>query len=295
MEGLKALGEGRYKEALDLCTRAESLMHAPTHLLLIARVQTKLGHLVEAQEAYIKVQRDQLAPDAPRAFVEAQRTASDEEAEIAPLVPSLKVTIEGATLEDAKVTLDGAVLAPALIGLAWPIDPGTYTLAAKSPGAEAPPVTVTIVEGARQAVLLSLKPVVTAAPEPLGPAAPADATPSSGGHAGLRAGGWIGLAVGVTGIVVGSIFVAKNHSDRGDANALCDGNRCPSSNKTAVDSFDSSANTDETIAWVGYGVGAVGVLAGAALLWSSGKRAGPQTGQVSPWVGPRSAGLTVAF
>src|ERR1700678_635322 len=28
-EGLQALSEGRYKDALDLCTRAESLMHAP--------------------------------------------------------------------------------------------------------------------------------------------------------------------------------------------------------------------------------------------------------------------------
>ncbi len=270
-------------------------MHAPTHLLLIARVQTKLGHLVEAQEAYIKVKRDQLAPDAPRAFIEAQRTASDEEADLAPRVPSLKVAIEGATLQEAKVTLDGAILAPALIGLARPIDPGTYTLAATSPGAEAAPVTVTIAEGARQAVLLSLKPLVaTAAPEPLGASA-ADQTPASGGHAGLRAAGWIGIVVGAAGVVVGSIFVAKNHSDRGDANALCQNDRCPASKQAAVESFDSSANTDGTIAWVAYGVGAVGVLTGAALLWSSGKRATPQTGQVVPWVGPRSAGLTVAF
>ncbi len=71
-QGLHALQEGRYKDALDLCTRAESLMHAPTHLLLIARAQTKLGHLVEAREAYIKIERDHLAANAPRAFLDAQ-------------------------------------------------------------------------------------------------------------------------------------------------------------------------------------------------------------------------------
>src|SRR5579862_1437501 len=71
-EGLHALQEGRFKDAVDLCTRAESLMHAPTHLLLIARAQAKLGNLVEAQEAYIKIERDHLAPNAPRAFMDAQ-------------------------------------------------------------------------------------------------------------------------------------------------------------------------------------------------------------------------------
>ncbi|MGH7440089.1 MAG: hypothetical protein ACRENE_30735, partial [Polyangiaceae bacterium] len=92
--GLKAFQEGRYQEAVDLCTRAESLMHATTHLLLIARSQAKLGHLVEAQEAYIRIKRDQLPANAPHAFVEAQAAAADEQAALAPRVPTLKITLE---------------------------------------------------------------------------------------------------------------------------------------------------------------------------------------------------------
>ena len=45
-EGLKAFNEGRHAEAIDLFTRAESLVHAPPHLLYIARANEKLGWLV---------------------------------------------------------------------------------------------------------------------------------------------------------------------------------------------------------------------------------------------------------
>jgi hypothetical protein len=296
-EGLQALSDGRYKDALDLCTRAESLMHAPTHLLLIARAQTKLGHLVEAQEAYIRVTRDTLAPDAPHAFVDAQHTAAEEQAELAPRVPSLKVDIEGATAQQAKVTLDGNPLAPALVGLAMPINPGSYTLAATGPGTEASPVTVTVAEGAKQTVLLSLK-----APAPLvAEVAPEGVdAPGAHGHGGVKAAGWVSLAVGVAGLAAGTVFLVLNHSEQSDADGLCSKNECPLSKQGTINSDENSAKSDATLTWVGYGVGAVGVLLGGALLWAGMRSSGstsdqPTTTAVVPVIGPRSAGLRVAF
>jgi len=41
--GATAMNEGRFAEAADLFTRAEALVHAPTHLLYLARTQVKLG------------------------------------------------------------------------------------------------------------------------------------------------------------------------------------------------------------------------------------------------------------
>jgi hypothetical protein len=298
-EGLQALSEGRYKDALDLCTRAESLMHAPTHLLLIARAQTKLGHLVEAQEAYIRVTRDTLAPDAPHAFVDAQHTAAEEQAELALRVPSLKVAIEGATAQQAKVTLDGNPLAPALVGLAMPINPGTYTLAATAPGMEASAVTVTVAEGAKQTVLLSLK-----APAPIAAeAAPegAEAPGGAHGHGGVKTAGWISLAVGVAGLAAGTVFLVLNHSEQSSADNFCPKNDCPLSKQGTIDSDENSAKSDATLAWVGYGVGAVGVLLGGALLWAGTRSSGSPSDQAPaaatfvPVIGPRSAGLRVAF
>jgi hypothetical protein len=297
-QGLHALQEGRYKDALDLCTRAESLMHAPTHLLLIARVQTKLGHLVEAQEAYFKIERDRLAPNAPRAFVDAQATAAEEEAALAPRVPTLKVDLEGASPADAEVTLDGAPFATALVGMASPINPGSHTLAAKSATTTAEPVTVVIAEGAKQQVTLTLIPL--APPEPVAqdgssPAAtPTEAPPA--GHPGLRAAAWVGFGVGVAGLAAGTVFVVKNHSERNDANGLCGVQGCPESRRADIESFDRDANSASTLAWVSYGVGAAGIVTGAVLLWAShGKPTAPQSGQIVPWFGARAMGVRVTF
>ncbi|MGC4065119.1 MAG: hypothetical protein QM784_10830 [Polyangiaceae bacterium] len=61
--------------------RAEKLVHAPTHLLYIARSNVKLGYLVRAQEAYQQLIREQLGASAPQAFRDAQGAAERELAE----------------------------------------------------------------------------------------------------------------------------------------------------------------------------------------------------------------------
>jgi hypothetical protein len=297
-EGLRALNEGRYKDAVDLCTRAESLMHAPTHLLLIARAQTKLGHLVEAQEAYIKIQRDRLAPNAPHAFVDAQAAANDEETALAPRVPTLKVSVEGDGASDAQVTLDGAPFPSALIGLASPIDPGSHVLQARSASSAADPFTVTVAEGAKQSVTLTMKPVAAAEPVATLPATPEPAADeASSGHPGLRVAGWIGVGLGVAGLAVGSILVIKNHSDRNDANALCGPAGCPDSKRSQIEAFDDEANSAATLSWVSFGVGAAGLVTGATLLWlgHDRKAAAPQSGEVTPWFSKRAVGVRVTF
>jgi hypothetical protein len=304
-EGVRAFQEGRFKEALDFCTRAEALMHAPTHLLIIARSQVQLGHLVEAQEAYIRIERDPLAPGAPRAFFDAQTSASQEQAALAPRVPTLKVEVEGAAPKDVTLTLDGQRVASALIGLARPINPGDHTLSAKSATAASEPLTVTVAEGRTQEVRLTLRP---GAPDAAGGAgAAAGANSASGdsadhpteGHpnTGMRVGGWVAIGVGAVGVIAGTLFTLDNRSNRNSANALCAGpNGCPESRRIDVNTFDENANQAATLAWIGYGVGVAGLATGVTLLLMSGKSAAPpQSGRVDPWIGPRSAGLSVAF
>jgi hypothetical protein len=221
-EGLRALQEGRYKDAVDLCSRAESLMHAPTHLLLIARAQTKLGHLVEAQEAYIKIERDHFAPNAPRAFTDAQAAATEEETALAPRVPTLKVDVVGANAKDAEVTLDDAPLPAALIGMAGPINPGSHTLRAKTATAASDPVTVTIVEGAKPTATLMLIPLAAPAEEPsdapIATAPPQEEPRTAAPGSALRVGGWIAIGVGVAGVAAGTVFVVTRmrFADRKD-------------------------------------------------------------------------------
>src|SRR5690349_19476001 len=71
-QGAEALNNKKYAESLDLVTRAESIFHAPVHVLMIARAQAGLGKLVAAQESYLKVIREELAANAPAAFKRTQ-------------------------------------------------------------------------------------------------------------------------------------------------------------------------------------------------------------------------------
>jgi len=295
-EGFKAFQEGRYKDSLDLCTRAEALMHAPTHLLLIARSQAKLGHLVEAQEAYFKIKRDSLAADAPHAFVEAQESANAEVAALTPRVPTLRVDVEGADPRDVKLTVDGAPVSSAVIGLARPINPGQHVLVGKSPTAESEPMTVTIAESSTQAVTLKLQPVAAA---PAGATtAPEQPPEQASSSSGLVAGGWIGVGVGVAGLIAGTAFVLQNHDNRNKADALCQPNGCPTSQRTQVASLDSNANSDALLSWISFGVGGAGLATGAVLLWMGAHKPSTRpTGAATlrPWFGARSAGVMGTF
>src|SRR6185503_4518095 len=74
-EGAKAFAAQRWSEAADLFTRAEAILHAPPHLLFLARARVKLGQLVLARETYTKIVRENIPANAPAAFVDAQTAA----------------------------------------------------------------------------------------------------------------------------------------------------------------------------------------------------------------------------
>src|SRR5882672_8884200 len=58
-QGAQAFSEKRWADAIDLFTRAESLVHSPVHLLYLARAYEKLGSLVKARESYIKITNEE--------------------------------------------------------------------------------------------------------------------------------------------------------------------------------------------------------------------------------------------
>src|SRR5690349_10099649 len=59
---------GRCDKALPLWRAAESLFHAPTILLRIARCQTLLGQVVEATRGLEAIVAEPLRPEAPAPF-----------------------------------------------------------------------------------------------------------------------------------------------------------------------------------------------------------------------------------
>src|SRR6266851_1883903 len=77
-EGQDALSRGDYRLAEDRFGRADSLIHAPTLLLGLARAQAGLGRVVEAHEIYKRILREGAKPGSPAPFFKAVGDAAKE-------------------------------------------------------------------------------------------------------------------------------------------------------------------------------------------------------------------------
>jgi hypothetical protein len=187
--------------------------------------------------------------------------------------------------------------------------------------------TVTLREGARQNVTLTLvakkgATPIAAAPAPAPTPAPAT-TPSSppsspsaqdtaakadasldlgtsGGSNGLRYASFAALGVGAVGLGLGTVFALQSAGKRKDADNYCPNpDQCPIALRDTVNGLDDDARKAQTMSLVGFVVGGVGVAAGVTMLVLSGKKSEPATTAKSatlhPWIGPTSVGVGGTF
>jgi hypothetical protein len=322
-EGAAAFNEGRYQEAVDLFGRAESLVHAPPHLLFLARAHAKLGQLVKAREAYMKIVKETLPANASPAFRNAQSSANDEVALIEPKIASLTVKVEGGQgATDVAVLVNGSPINSVLIGVAQPIDPGQHKVEAGATGLRAPEQSVALADGERKTVVLKLEsvpgaaplvavataPAATSAPEPAAAPPPSSSAPVDQGPAepaddksGLRVGSYVAFGVGIVGVAAGTLFTLQSVNKRNEADDKfeeCGGETgCRTGNPLAdeVAALDDDARSAQTLGIVGFAVGGVGLAVGTTLfVLSSGGGSEKQAGVV-PYVGLGTAGLKGRF
>src|ERR1700729_1800909 len=69
-EGLKLFGADRWTEALTTFNEADSLYHAPSVTLYVARCQRKLGKLLAARATYDRILAEDVARDASPQFIQ---------------------------------------------------------------------------------------------------------------------------------------------------------------------------------------------------------------------------------
>jgi hypothetical protein len=329
-EGAQAFNEGRFKDAVDLFSKAESLVHAPPHLLFMARAHAKLGQFVKAREAYLKIVKEQLAPNAPQAFRDAQSAAEEERKAVEPHIGKLKVTVEGADgAKDLSVAIDGQPFSTVLLGVPQPMDPGDHTVTATATGFKAAPATVSLKDAGSGSVAVKMEVDNSVPPPSATPAtapaaggglavstAPSGAPPSDTGASGnnsMRTASYVGFGVGAVGIVLGTVFVMKSASNRKDADTAttelekvgsttggpCSvaGGTCRGDIEAAqkVTDADDKARSAKTIAIVGYAVGGLGIAAGVTLFVLSNKKSDSQAAYVAPYVSIGAVGVRGAF
>ncbi len=320
-EGMTALREHRWSDAVDLFSRAQHLINAPTHLLYLSQAQEQLGLLVQAHENLEKAARTPLTPTAPLAFREAQQTAEAELGALEARLPYVTVNVVGGGAVQVTVTEDGRRISDELVGVPRPVDPGTHTFVATATGLSGT-ATVEVKEKDHDTVVIKLAPFVastpapqpaTAAPvvrapvatTPAPPPATATAPEDEGGQGsnGMRIGSYVAFGVGAVGLGLGTVFLLNSASKTSKANDEFDANHCgqpqgcPAS-QAEIQSLDSSANSAKTLGIVSLAVGGVGVATGVVLFVMSGKkseRTASSGATVHPWVGLGSAGVDGTF
>jgi len=310
--GLSAFQAGHYGEAADSFSRAEQLVHAPTHLLYLARSQAKLGKLIAARENYLKIEREVLAPNAPKAFSDAKTAAEAERGAVEARVAYVTINVRGSATHELSITMDGTKLPGAIVGMAMPVDPGQHVFQASEPGNESPATTVALSEGAKQAVMLALIPSATPTVHSSTVSERAPTTPSptpldtAASKHPLRAAAYVAFGVGAVGLGGGALFILKSAATRRDADTLynaCNAESAPRlcsdpAQESSINAKDSDADGQRNLGVGGVVVGSLGVATGVTLLLLDARRTRPAEGRavrVIPIVGARSLGVAGAF
>jgi len=300
-QGADAFDAAKWQEAVDLFSRAETLVHSPIHLLFIGRAQTKLGHWVKAYEAFNLIKREGAPANAPPAVKKAVEEAAAELAQLEPQLPYVAVSVKNPSGQ-VEVKMDGAVVPPALLGLMRPVDPGQHQFQASNGQASSEVVTAEVKPATRQNVELVLgaasAPIPVAAPPPeQNPAAPPPASDEPSKTNGLRIGSYAAFGVGAAGLAVGTVFLVQYLGTKDDADKICPTPSCPPDKQAEQKSKDSDAASQGTLSVVGYAVGGAGIAAGVTLfiLSNTSKKSAELEPGIRPYIGYQTAGVVGRF
>jgi len=282
----------RFEDALAKVTEAETLYHAPTHLLMRAEALEGLGRLAEALETYERLAAEPLGPTAPPAFRKARAEGAVRERALLARVPSVLVVVTGAPSEDVTATVDGKPLSLAS-GVATRFDPGKHELRVEANGFS--PVTQTLDLEERGGVVkvpVHLD-VTSARPVPDEPTGPSKDTSKGGGRT-LFVPAMSAFGAGAVALAAGAVTGVMSLSRVSELEGAClEDGRCPPSEQARIDEAKVLGN----VSTVTFAMGGAAVAAGVALLVLGKPKPAPTAGriEVSPWIGPAFAGVRGSF
>jgi hypothetical protein len=261
----KLFDAGRQADALPHFRKAFAASNSPNARLMIARCLVALGKTAEAYEEMATTTREAAArADTDPKYARTRDAAAAEmvllERRVGKLVVALAEPGAGAT-----VTLDGAPLAAEKLGVPVAVQPGTLTIEATHAGDKPVRREVTIGAGETKTVAIAFTSAAAVAAAPITTTpkiAPPPAAPSRSGG-GVRIAGFFvaGLGAAGMGAFAGAGLAAKSKFN--SVEAACGGVRCTD---PKYGSEIDSGKTLQTIANLGLGVGAAGLVGGALMI-----------------------------
>jgi hypothetical protein len=299
VEGLKLAQANNCAEAVPKLERAEKLYHSPVVAIRLGECYVSVGRLVEGTEVLRKSLREpqqgEPTPALAKALERAQKLLDTTKPRIAGL------TVKVAAVQDMTVKIDGVVVPSALVDTEVPTDPGEHSVEVSAPGFLKSATRLSVAEGEKKSVTLTLtrdpnaavapiaapdaasKPAapatVAAAPAPApSPAPPAERAPN-------RTGAYVARGVGAAGLVTGGVLGLLTMQKHNDLKGDCPDGVCPPERRSDLDSAKQLGN----FSTVAVGVGAAGLLLGTVLFFT----ASPSNAdRAAPATEPRFAGLS---
>lgn len=288
--------QNRCAEALPKLERLVGATDSPNARLYFARCLRQLGRLPEAYEAMTHAMR---AADARASsdehYAETRNAAAAERAALESKIARLVIAAAAAP-EGLSVELNGATLALERLGETIAVEPGRIRVVASAPGHARFARELDLAAGASVTLAIALSPEgARSAPEAAdrkgaqpreSPARPEG--PAKPDGFGLRGWGFVTLGIGVAGMATFAIAGTMANKRFDSLSEEC-GGPCPESKRGDVE----GGQRLDTIANIGLGVGAAGIVAGTIMILVGGpKKERAASGLV---LGPSRSGASVGY
>lgn len=253
--GIERMDAGDFAAACPLLEQSQAADPSSGTLLNLGDCYEHLGRTASADDAFAAAV--ELAKNTRRS--DRVQVGELRRARLAPQLRRFRLVLPAQSTPNLSIALDGQPLSPRTALFA--IDPGAHALRVSAPGyqdftaqLEAPDPGFTF-----DVRIPQLQPVPTSPPQ-RPDAAPREASSSLDGNtiAALACG-----AVGVAGVVGGTIFGLQSISKHDESDRYCKGNSC--SDPRGVEAMDS-ARSAGNVSTVSFIVGGLG-LGAATLLW----------------------------
>jgi hypothetical protein len=220
----------------------------------LADCEERRGHVATAWSLFRAVLAELSVEDDRRPIAQERAKALE------PRMPLVTLQRASDVPKGVRVRVDGVELGEGSFGVPLPMDPGTHELQVLVPGESRERTSkFTLKERERAELPIS---VVAASPEVT---EPVDTRAADSDDISLRTWGYVAGGVGAAGIVLGTVAGVVTLNKKSTADGNCDEQRqvC---NRAGVDA-NESGKTYGTLSGVGFGIGVVGLFAGAYLLF----------------------------
>lgn len=268
-EAQKLFDKGKYAEALVGFRQAYNASNSPNARLMVGNCLIALGKNSEAYAEMAETLQDATA----RAATEPKyaKTRDSASAQLTLLEGKVGKVIVQIEERGAEVTVNGTRVAPDKLGTAIAVDPGTVTIAAKHIDGRTVFQERAVAAGKTEKVELVFAPLN--GPEKLkkdesnivdkGLPKDTDTTTPASKGGGVRIAGGVVLGLGVAGMALFGITGSMAKSRFATLETECGGARC--TDPKYGDVIDSG-KTLTTVANVGLGVGAAGIVVGSLMV-----------------------------